>query len=180
MWRFPGNSFVTAFHNWRASRRHDLKKGGGRYAAVREEVHWHWLGSIQKLGHHHRHFHNDCVKLQRHWESNKPPIATPFFTHTPLLSPSSTGDDDDVLIENVCENRESYFLNAVNHWWINIECISLLNVFSVTNAGKLVERLPSGDLPTVLFFSIDLYGFSLKVSPHNVCLETQVMTFSKN
>jgi len=38
-------------------------------------------------------------------------------------------------------------------------------VFSVTNAGKLVERLLSGDLPTVLFFSIDLYGFSLEVSP---------------
>jgi len=163
MWVFPGNSHVTAFHNWRARRRHDPKKGWGRYAAVREEVHWHWLGSLQKVGHHHWHFHNDCVKL-----------------HTPLLSPSSTGDDDDVLTENVCENRDSYFLNAVNHWWTNIKCISLLNVFAVTNAGKLVKRLLSGDLPTVLFFSMDLYGFSLEVSPQIVCTKTRAMTFLKN
>lgn len=52
--------------------------GGQEGQEVREEVHWHWLGSIQKVGHPRRHFHNDCVKLQWHWESNKPLITTPF------------------------------------------------------------------------------------------------------
>lgn len=143
--------------------------GGQEGQEVREEVHWHWLGSIQKVGHPRRHFHNDCVKLQWHWESNKPLITTPFPALTTQASRRQWWRIKSKCLRKSRECSES----PANKCWVCKMCCQSrtpANWWSNFSLG----------ISLCFYFSLQIsWGLSMELSNHNASTEDQGMTYLK-